>query len=78
MAKEKKICDNCWQFRIKSDNYVICDSKKNLTKVMTVPIIQRLTGCEKDIAEEINESVRYHKNFGCIHFESWPDKSKKS
>ena len=64
-----KNCDNCDHFRIKSDNYGICDNLKNDTKVMSVNLIQHMAKCEKDIAEEINDSIRYHKNFGCIHFE---------
>ncbi len=70
----KKTCEHCFQFRIKSDNYGVCDSPKNTTKTMSVGIIQKLTGCEAEIAQEINDTLRFHKNFGCIHFEPYPKK----
>ncbi len=66
--ENKKICDNCEFFRIKSDNYGICDNLENTTKVLSVNLIQHFTGCDEYTAREINESIRYHKNFGCILF----------
>jgi len=72
--KCQKTCEHCYDFRIKSDEFGICDSENNATKTMPVDFIKHLTGCDEEIAMEINESIRFHKEFGCIHFKPYPKK----
>ena len=62
-------CDNCYHFRHKSDNFGICDNLKNDTRVMSENLIMRLTNCDKEVAFEIHESIRYNKNFCCKYYE---------
>lgn len=72
MSNCKNTCEFCFKFRVKSDNFGICDNPKNQTKAMSIGLIQKMTGCDEDIAFEINESVRFPKDFGCIFFEPYP------
>lgn len=62
-------CDSCRWFRIKSDDYGVCDNLKNDTKVMSINLIMHLTSCNKEIAEHINHYLMFNRSFGCIYHE---------
>ncbi|MEH0153753.1 ASCH/PUA domain-containing protein [Limibacter armeniacum] len=61
-------CESCSHFRIKTDDYGLCENPKNKVKMMSLPLLERLVRSPEK-AKEIQASLMFPADFSCKHYE---------